>query len=113
MLAGKLFFAPLGFIILLLSFSALPRVHESPALLGSLLGSAALLLLFWSLLFSRRGRLTVQPHLQVNHWIQAIVQGGIYLYWPDVLAQIPLILTQVAFAFALNTISSTLGVVHE
>lgn len=90
----------------LASVLLLPRVHTTPGLLWAFVGAIALLG-GWALTLKLSGRaLAVEPWLRKPHYIQAGVQGGVYLYWalywPQVQAQIPLILAQIPFLMLLE-----------
>ncbi len=101
---------PLIAIVLLASFSLLPRVDSQPALIDSFglavgaLG-AVLLLLYYSV--RRSGRvLTYQFSLNRVHYVQLVMHSCIFaywgMYWSEVYREIPLILAQVIFLYALD-----------
>jgi Sel1 repeat len=91
-------------------FTLLPRVNENPHLKDSFLGAAGLLLaglcaLWWSV--SRSGRnLTYEFVPRRVHWVQMIMHSSVYAYWGwywrEVYHEIPLILAQVVFLYALD-----------
>lgn len=74
----------------------------------SLLGAAGVLALLGAVLFVKRPpkTLTITPWFKTNHYLQAIVQVGLFSWWfvgwPRVGDQIPLILVQLVFALSLD-----------
>ncbi len=73
--------AAAGLLLLCLS----PRLQENPVLLASTLGAAAALLFWlgWQWFgWHRQGRFpAVRISLRPQHYVQAMVQGSVYLYW--------------------------------
>ncbi len=102
----------LAFIAILLfaSFCLLDRVNSHPALLRSFGFSAVALLIVLFFLRSsvrRSGRTLSYEFVPVKvHYVQLIMHSCIYAYWgaywPEVYRHIPLILGQVAFAYAFD-----------
>jgi hypothetical protein len=102
----------LAFIAVLLfaAFCLLPRVRSNPALELSWGCSAAALAVFLLVLRAsarRAGRILSYEFVPVKvHYVQLIMQSCIYAYWgwywPEVYRHIPLILGQVAFAYAFD-----------
>lgn len=101
---------PLLAIVLLAAFCFLPQVNSQPALLLSFgLSVVALGVVFLFLLFSVRsaGRaLTYQFVPNRVHYVQMVMHSSIFvywgLYWNEVYHEIPLILAQVVFLYALD-----------
>jgi hypothetical protein len=83
---------------------------QSPRLLATFLGAAAVLCLWNAVLLvlaRRTGRtLTLQVAAKKQHYLQACAQGSVLLYWgwywPPVYAFAPLILAQLLFAYAFD-----------
>lgn len=110
---SRLPLAALGFIALLLAATLLPRVHQNPNLLYAFFGAGGALLLWAAALFAsglRSGRtyaLELVAPLK-SHYIQGGVQLCIYgywgTYWTDVFTEIPLILSQLVFLYALEAL---------
>lgn len=99
---------PGAFIVALFGLSLSTRVAGIPALQASVQGAALLLALWYALLMLRAWRSRRLPevnlHLVRTHWVQAAVQGSIFLYWatawPFIAGQFPLIAAQACFAYA-------------
>lgn len=95
---------------IVLGFLLLPRVRENAALARSFLIAGGALLAFAAIVASRvksSGRvLEIGFSVVKAHYIQAAVQGTIYVWWGwhfrDVYAQIPLILAQLVYVYALD-----------
>ena len=91
-------------------FTLLPRVNANPHLQTSFLAAAGLLLaglcaLWWSVV--RTGRtLTYEFVPRRVHWVQMIMHSCVFAYWGwywrEVYHEIPLILAQVVFLYALD-----------
>lgn len=106
----KVLLLPLGFTAGLALLSLLPSIRQSPTLVASFLGAAAVLcvwnalLRFMALRASRPLRLEVV--LRKQHYIQASAQASVLLYWgwywPVVYASAPLFLAQLLFAYAFD-----------
>lgn len=94
------------------AFALLARINANPHLEASFLGSAGVLLaglgvLWWTV--SRSGRaLTYEFFPRRVHWVQMIMHSSVYAYWGwywrEVYHEIPLILAQVFFLYALDMI---------
>ena len=90
--------------------SFLPRASGSLRLSGSLWGAAAGLLLFLLILRRRVARqrrvLSYDVVLRKVHYVQLVMQSCVYAYWGwywrEVYEFVPLILAQLAFAYALD-----------
>ncbi len=92
------------------SFTLLPRVNANPHLKASFLGAAGFLLaglglLWWSI--ARTGRtLTYEFVPRRVHWVQMIMHSSVYAYWGwywrEVYHEIPLIIAQIFFLYALD-----------
>jgi hypothetical protein len=71
-----------------------------------LLGASALLLVWNAALLPRAGAITVEVVLKKQHYLQALAQGAVFVYWgwywPPVYDFAPLILAQLAFAYAFD-----------
>src|SRR5262245_24606516 len=68
---------PLGIAALAL----LPRVHSDSWLLGSVLGAAAILIVLELALRGIDTPPRYEVHGQTVHWVQATMQGCVYVYW--------------------------------
>ncbi|MEZ4463682.1 MAG: hypothetical protein R3F60_11515 [bacterium] len=96
-----------GLAVLVLGAIAwLPRFAH-PSVRYSLLTSAGIAALWLALLVRRRGdALTAHVVIRRPHWVQTIAHSSIYAYWglyvDVVYAQVPLILSQVVFAYVLD-----------
>jgi len=97
-------------ILLLGCFVFLPGISENPHLTWSFLGAAASLLVF--LFFLRRQVLRARRELRYEflpkpvHYVQLTMHSCIFAYWGwywrEVYHQIPLIVAQVVFVYALD-----------
>lgn len=101
---------PLTLTIVLAGMAFLPRMNDNPTLAASFLG-ASLLLLTWQLallLHVRRTGIAKQfsVSIQPQHYVQAMVQFSVYLYWGyywrPVYDHLWLLAGQVVFAFTLG-----------
>jgi hypothetical protein len=110
--------APLAVFVLapaFLAFLLLPRVQDNPRLMWSI-GSVAAVLIVWSLVLWARAAARGQSFAvvftkpQKSHYIQGCVQSSIYVYWgwywPNVYAEVPLILSQFAFIYLFDALLS-------
>ena len=103
---------PLAFTLLLVSFVLLPAVARSTPLLQSFLGAGAALVAGNALLLAaalRRGRtFTVEVVLRKQHYLQACAHLSLLLYWGAYWDQVynsaVLILAQLVFAYAFDTL---------
>ena len=99
---------PLAFTLLLVGLGLLPAAQDSLALKWSLWGSGAALLA-WSgalLAVTRGRRLTLEIVVRSQHYVQAIAQSAVFLYWGwywrEVYGAAHLIAAQLAFAYAFD-----------
>jgi TPR repeat protein len=91
-------------------FTLLPRVSANPNLKASFLGAAGflaagLVVVWWSV--ARTGRaLTYEFVPRRVHWVQMLMHSSVYAYWGwywrEVYHEIPLIIAQVFFLYALD-----------
>ena len=101
---------PLTLTTILAGMAFLPRMNDNPTLAASFLG-ASLLLLTWQLALllhvrrtgiAKQFRVSIQP----QHYVQAMVQFSVYLYWGyywrPVYDHLLLLAGQVVFAFTLG-----------
>lgn len=104
--------APLALAAALAALAFLPTVREHPVLVGTLAGAAGLLGL-WSavlgLAAKRAGRALAAAFTPVRaHWVQACVQGCVFLYWglywTEIRQHAPMILAQVLFLYAFEAL---------
>jgi hypothetical protein len=94
----------------LAGFGWLDSIRQSPPLLWSILGAAAALLVWTTLVFEpalRQGRVvTLEVAVRKQHYLQACAQGSVLLYWgwyvPDVYKAVPLIVAQLVFAYGVD-----------
>ncbi len=99
---------PAAFILGLLGMSFLPRIAAVPILEASFRWAAAVLAAgFVALALHARvhqRRLTVEFKAIQTHYVQALVQGSVYVYWatawPVIIGQVALIVGQWLFAYA-------------
>lgn len=102
-----------AFVAGLLVVSQLPLLDQRPVVRASIVG-AALVLLAWNvLLFGvlRRGQtVAFEVALRPQHYLQACLQGSLILYWGfhwrEVYNAAPLILAQLLFAYAFDSLLS-------
>jgi hypothetical protein len=105
-----MFVLPLALTCGLASLAILDPVRQNPKVLSAFLGTAAILCIWNAVLFfwSRaRGRtLVLHVALRKQHYVQAITQIAVVLYWgwywPEVYAAAPFILAQLVFAYAFD-----------
>jgi hypothetical protein len=101
-------FLPLVLALALASLGFLPRIRSNPILLGSCVGTGAVLLVWWALLrFPYRGRtLKLDIVLRPEHYVQLVAQLAIYVYWAFYWSPIQdaaaLIVAQLVFAYAFD-----------
>ncbi len=90
--------------------AAIPAVAQDKGVTWGILGAALLLGIWGVVLFARGGPVSFTPWLRRNHYLQAIVQIGLFVYWaafwPRVLEQLPLIAVQLLFAYLLDMLIS-------
>jgi hypothetical protein len=99
---------PVAFILGLLGMSLLPRIAGIPILQASFQWAAAILAVGYVALAlharTRHRRLTVEFKAIQTHYVQALVQGSVYVYWatawPVITGQFLLIVGQWLFAYA-------------
>jgi TPR repeat protein len=100
----------LAFIVALACFVFLPTVHANPRLEWSILSAAGALFVFW--FFLRRQVVQTARRLHYDflarpvHYVQLTMHSCIYAYWGwywrEVYHQIPLIIAQIVFVYALD-----------
>src|SRR5689334_8095373 len=106
--ARDAFFVNGAFVVALLVLSQLPLLDARPVV------GAALVLLAWSaLLFGilRRGQtVALEVALRPQHYLQACLQGSLIIYWGfywrEVYHAAPLIVAQLLFAYAFDSLLS-------
>jgi hypothetical protein len=102
--------SPLAFIAGLGAFLLLPRIHDNPVLTASFAGSAAVLLIWYAILWRRGRRLTIEISLRPQHYLQAIAHTSIFvywgLYWTPIQDAAVLIIGQIVFAYAFDALLS-------
>lgn len=101
---------PAIFTLIFAGFALLSRVNANPNLEASFLGAAGFLLaglglLWWSVARSER-TLTYEFVPRRVHWVQMMMHSSVYAYWGwywrEVYHEVPLILAQVVFLYALD-----------
>ncbi len=103
---------PIVLALVLIGFVFVPPASNNPRLVWTLVGLSAALMT-WSLALGmvgwRQGRVFAMEFLPVKaHWVQGLVQSAILLWWgyhwANVYVEIPLIITQVIFFYALDAL---------
>lgn len=108
------FALPIGLSVALFLLSFSPRIQSNQALIWSVWGAVLLLFgwQFYLLLLAKRKGLEhgFQIAIHPQHYIQALVQFSVYLYWGyywrPVYDHMLLLLAQILFAFAFGTLLS-------
>lgn len=109
-----MFAVPLAFIAVLLALTWLPRIQSSAALLP-VFWLTGFVLAAWTAVLAVRSRASGPPVLEVprprsQHYIQALCQGAVFVYWGQFWAPVydfaPLIVAQLAFAYAFDILLS-------
>jgi len=108
--SAKLLWLPILLALVLCLFALALRERSAPTLSLSILGAAATLLVCAAAVGRRAlaaGRvLTLEFAPKTAHWVQLIMHSCIYSYWgwywPQVFDEIPLILAQIIFVYALD-----------
>ena len=104
----------LAFTVVFLALGFLAPGHSNPRLAWTFYITAALLLSWQCALFLRAGRNSLGFKWEFvpvrSHYVQALVQSTIYVYWGwywrNVYAEVPLILSQVAFLYVIDGLLS-------
>jgi hypothetical protein len=99
------------FVLIFSSFCLLPRIYESTPVLESFIGTAGVLcviLVFLIRQVARTGRVLSFEYVPKKvHYVQLTMHSCIFAYWGwywrEVYHDIPLILAQVAFVYALDS----------
>ena len=98
----------IGLSFVFFSFALWPRALASSGLFWGIIAWGSLLVVCLSLLYLRGPQLALTPGIRRPHYVQMTVQGGVFAYWgwhwEAVYAEIPLILSQVAFAYLVELI---------
>src|SRR5690349_20294357 len=102
-----------AFVFGLVVLSQLPLLDQRPVVSASILGAAGVLLAWNVLLFGvlRRGEtVKLEIVLRRQHYLQAVLQGSLILYWGyywrEVYHAAPLIVAQLLFAYAFDSLLS-------
>jgi hypothetical protein len=102
-----------AFVVGLLVLSQLPLLDQRPVVRTSIVGAALVLLAWSALLFGvllRGQQVALEVVLRRQHYLQACLQGTLILYWgyywPEVYNAAPLILAQILFAYAFDSLLS-------
>jgi hypothetical protein len=101
---------PLAFAVGLAAFVALPSARQNSRLAASFLGWSLLLITWALVLFATarsRGRtFALEIVLRKQHYLQAMAQGAVFVYWGWYWRQVydsaPLIAAQLVFAYAFD-----------
>ena len=111
--AGGAFLLNSTFVVGLLALSQLPMLEPRPVVRASMVWAAVLLLVWSVLLFGvlrRAQKVTFEIVLRRQHYLQACLQGSLILfwgyYWREVYHAAPLILAQLLFAYAFDSLLS-------
>ena len=110
----KAFLIPLSLIVLFFSFSFLPRVQENQNLVYTFWVISAAFFLFYLLvlfgILTNKINPAIKLVIQPSHYVQAIVQFGVYSYWGwvvnKVFLQMPLIFAQIVFLYIFSALVS-------
>ena len=110
----KIFGLPLGLTLLFVALVILPPTRPGPRLAWTFVGVGDFLLLWQVWVWreaAKAGRwLQVEYRPVKSHYVQAMVQFSIYLYWgwywPKVYAEAPLILAQILFLYVFDALLS-------
>jgi hypothetical protein len=105
---------PLVGVLAVLAFTLVPPARGHAILTWTLVGAAGLLAAWWAILMARASSqpsaFRVEFASVKAHWVQGLVQFGIYAYWGwywrDVYEQAPLILAQVLYIYAFDGLLS-------
>ncbi len=107
------FFLNAAFVVALLVLSQLPLLVQRPVVRASIIGAAVALLAWSAFLFGvvRRGqRVLLEVALRRPHYLQACVHSTLLLYWGyywrEVYHAAPLVLAQLLFAYAFDSLLS-------
>jgi hypothetical protein len=102
-----------AFVASLLVMSQLPLLADRPVVRTSIIGAAAVLLAWSTLLFGvlRRGQtVAFEIALRPQHYFQACLQGSLILYWGlhwrEVYHAAPLVVAQLLFAYGFDSLLS-------
>ena len=111
--ARDAFLVNAAFVAGMLVLSQLPLLDARPVVRASIVGAALVLLACSALLFGifRRGQtVAFEVALRPQHYLQACLQGSLILYWGfywrEVYHAAPLILAQLLFAYAFDSLLS-------
>jgi hypothetical protein len=97
---------PLGFALVIAAIAALPSIRAQASLPLSLIGAAAVLVVgAMALRWLKRSRaFELEIQIRPQHYLQACAQGSVLVYWGwywrDVYDHVPLLVAQLAFAYA-------------
>ena len=105
---------PLLFALLLLAYVFVPKVRDNPRLTWTFLGVGALILVWsailWAVSARRSGAFRIEWAPIKSHYVQACVHSSIYAYWGwywrKVYDEVPLIVSQILFLYALDALLS-------
>ncbi|MFN3198775.1 MAG: hypothetical protein ACE366_10250 [Bradymonadia bacterium] len=99
----------LGLTLALAATALLPRMRQSPMLMGSIIGAAAVVGALWLAVRTRRPagpQLTVQKHIRQPHWVQTLMHSSIFIYWGMYVDLVGheawLFIPQILFAYGLD-----------
>jgi Flp pilus assembly protein TadD len=112
--ARRALLLPVVFALLLAGFAFVPSIRTNPALVRSIAGtSAALLVWAAGLAIFSLGRprvLAIEVSVRPQHYLQACAQSAIFIYWgwywPEVYAAAPLLAAQLVFAYGFEALLS-------
>ena len=103
---------PGAFTLALLVFGLLPPIRQHPELFRAFMGAVGMLVVWGAALYAAARRRKRTLRLEVlsskHHWVQACAQISVLLYWGwyvrFVYAFLPLILAQLIFAYAVDSL---------
>ncbi len=109
---GAAMLLPLAFVLAMVSIALLPAVGSEPRLVASILGACGALALWAAALAAgaRHRSFRIDVQLRPQHYLQACAQGAVLLYWGyywrPVYEALPLLVAQLAFAYAFDILLS-------
>ncbi len=112
--SGVFTFLPLLLIAVFFGLSFIPRIQQNESLLYTFWSISALFILFYVLILFGISLKKINPTVKIaiipSHYVQAIVQFGVYSYWGWVITQVyeqmPLIFAQIIYLYIFSALLS-------